>query len=215
MLRARLGFVVVAMATAVACGQQAPEQAPLGADAASYPASAPVGPCGAVTQQHAIEGFIHVDVCSYVQYGTLPPSSGDHYPYWAAYMTYDQPVPEGYWVHNLEHGSIVLSYNCGEAGCAEDIAAAQQMMDQFPVDPVCTQLAEGVQHRLLMTPDPRLDVRFAASAWDGPSAPTASTRPRSSPSRTPTTRRAASRYATRAKTSSAPRRIPPGCGAPP
>jgi hypothetical protein len=163
MLRARLGFVFVATATAVACGQQASEQA--GLDATSYPASAPVGPCGAVTQQHAIEGFNHVDVCSYVDYHTLPPSSGDHYPYWAAYLTYDQPVPEGYWVHNLEHGTIVLSYNCGEAGCADDIAAAQQMMDQFPVDPVCTQAGDGVRHRLLMTPDPRLDVRFAASAW--------------------------------------------------
>jgi hypothetical protein len=159
---------LVAIAAVVACGQggsagsvgEAPSAAP-----ASYPASAPVGTCGAVTQQHAIEGYDHVAVCSYVDYHTLPPSSGDHYPYWAAYLTYDQPVPEGYWVHNLEHGSIVLSYNCGEAGCAEDIAAAQQMMDQFPVDSVCTALAEGVQHRLLMTPDPRLDVRFAASAW--------------------------------------------------
>jgi hypothetical protein len=118
-----------------------------------------------VTQQHAIEGFNHVDACSYVDYHTLPPSSGDHYPFWAAYMTYDQPVPEGYWVHNLEHGGIVLTYNCGDAGCAEDIAAAQQMMDAFPQDSECMQEQSGVVHRLLMTPDPRLDDRFAASAW--------------------------------------------------
>jgi hypothetical protein len=127
--------------------------------------SAPVGLCGAVSQEHPIEGYNHVAVCSYVDYQTLPPSSGNHYPYWAAYMTYDQPLPEGYWVHNLEHGTIVLSYNCGEAGCADDIAAAQQMMDQFPDDPICPIASEGVHHRLLMTPDPRLDVRFAASAW--------------------------------------------------
>jgi Protein of unknown function (DUF3105) len=160
----RLGSVLVAVAAlAVACGQQGPDSA--GKNAVSYTASAPVGPCGAVTQQHPIEGATHVDVCSYVDYHTNPPSSGNHYMYWAQYMTYDQPVPEGYWVHNLEHGSIVLTYNCGEAGCAGDIAAAQQMMDQFPVDPLCTADGEGVRHRLVMTPDPHLEVRFAASAW--------------------------------------------------
>jgi len=159
-------------AMAAACGAQHDPAANAGraADAGdvfdgnSTP-SAAVGPCSAVTEQHPIEGHDHVAVCSYVDYQTLPPSSGDHYPYWAAYMTYDQPVPEGYWVHNLEHGTIVLSYNCGEAGCADDIATAQQMMDQFPDDPLCVSAAEGVRHRLVMTPDPRLDVRFAASAW--------------------------------------------------
>lgn len=158
---AALGFAVVG--TVVSCGAKQESE---GGDAAeSFPASAPVGVCGAVTQQHASEGYGHVDPCSYVDYHTLPPSSGNHYPYWAKYMTYDQPVPEGYWVHNLEHGAIVLSYNCGEAGCADDIAAAQQMIDQYPVDPLCTMANEGVPHRFVMTPDPRLDVRFAASAW--------------------------------------------------
>jgi hypothetical protein len=164
MLPVRLGLVAFAVASAVACGSQAPAG---GSSATgSYPASAPAGKCGAVVQQHAIEGATHVDVCSYVDYHTLPPSSGNHYQYWAAYMSYDQPVPEGYWVHNLEHGSIVLSYNCDEAGCASDVAAAQQMMDKFPDDPLCMQQTQGaVRHRLVMTPDPRLDVRFAASAW--------------------------------------------------
>jgi uncharacterized protein DUF3105 len=127
--------------------------------------SAPVGVCKAVTQQHAIEGRSHVAICSYVDYLTLPPSSGDHYPVWAAYMTYDKPVPEGYWVHDLEHGGIVLSYNCGTGGCAGDIAAAQRMMDAYGDDPLCLSEGSGVRHRFVMTPDPRLDVRFAASAW--------------------------------------------------
>lgn len=158
---------LAALALVAACGSN--EASPSGTSSLdggpSYAASAPVGPCGAVTQQHPIEGETHVAICSYVDYHTLPPSSGDHYPVWAAYMTYDQPVPEGYWVHNLEHGSIVLSYNCGEAGCASDVAAAQQMMDQYPDDALCLSDDQGVTHRLVMTPDPRLDVRFAASAW--------------------------------------------------
>jgi hypothetical protein len=164
-LFASLGVLLVGVA--FACGtREGPAGSTKGqASLPTYDASAPVGVCGAVTQQHAIEGATHVAVCSYVDYLTLPPSSGDHYPYWAAYMTYDQPVPEGFWVHDLEHGAIVLTYDCGEAGCADDIAAAQQMIDAWPDDPLCDAAAEGVKGRFVMTPDPRLDVRFAASAW--------------------------------------------------
>ncbi len=163
---------------------------------ASYEASAPMGICNAVEQQHPIEGFTHVPECSTVAYLTKPPSSGNHYPVWAAYRQYTIVIPEGYWVHDLEHGAIVLSYNCdnyaamtdaaasdsqapdsGDAGdqgaadggplgqCAADIAAAQAMLDALPDDPECTSLGPTVKRRSVMTPDPKLDVPFAASAW--------------------------------------------------
>jgi hypothetical protein len=129
-----------------------------------------MGPCAAVVQQQGIEGANHVAVCTVIEYGTNPPSSGDHYPppYWAAYKTYASPVPEGFWVHDLEHGAVVLTYNCavgqGDATeCAAEVAAAQKMIDALPPDPVCVQL--GISRRTVMTPDPKLDVRFAASAW--------------------------------------------------
>jgi hypothetical protein len=133
----------------------------------SFEASAPVGPCEAVEQEHPIEGFVHVAVCSDVTYGTKPPSSGNHYPIWAAYQTYTTPVPEGFYVHNLEHGTIVLTYNCAlnEAGCTSDVAAAQAMLDALPADPDCAAQGSPVRRRSLMTPDPKLDVPFAASAW--------------------------------------------------
>jgi hypothetical protein len=130
-----------------------------------FEATSPEGACRAIVQEHPIEGANHVPECSYVSYGTLPPSSGNHYPVWAAFKTYSLPVPEGYWVHDLEHGAIVLTYDCGEAGCAADVAAAQAFIDAYPVDPLCTPLNSGAPNRLVMTPDPRLDVRFAASAW--------------------------------------------------
>jgi hypothetical protein len=134
---------------------------------ASFDASTPMGPCEAIVQQQAIEGFAHVALCSPVTYGTKPPSSGDHYPDWAAYKTYTTPVPEGFYVHNLEHGSIVLTYNCGSdaGGCAADVAAAQAMLDALPADPECPAQGSPVRRRSLMTPDPKLDVPFAASAW--------------------------------------------------
>jgi hypothetical protein len=138
------------------CSQSTPED--------PYAASAPLGTCGAVVQQHVIEGRTHVATCSVVDYGTKPPSSGNHYPIWAAYKTYTTPIPEGFWVHNLEHGTIVLSYNC-PGGCDAEVAAAAEMLAGLPQDPECFSLGEGVLRRTLMTPDPKLDVPFAASAW--------------------------------------------------
>jgi hypothetical protein len=157
-----------AMAVA-ACGSS---EAPIdpGVTTGSYPASAPVGPCYAVVQQHAIEGETHVPVCSVVDYHTNPPSSGDHYPIWAEYKSYTSPVPLGFLVHNLEHGAIVLTYNCavgdgGQGECATEVAEASQMIAALPSDQECVSLGEGVSRRTVMSPDPDLDVRFAASAW--------------------------------------------------
>jgi hypothetical protein len=73
-------------------------------------------------------------------------------------MTYSAPIPEGFWVHNMERGAVVLTYNCPN-GCDTDVAAAQAWIDALPTDPVCGA------NRVVMTPDPNLDVEFAASAW--------------------------------------------------
>jgi len=128
------------------------------------PPSAPTGPCNAVVQQRAIEGFTHVPVCSDVTYVSNPPSSGNHYPIWAAFQSYDFAVPEGYWVHDLEHGAVVFSYNC-PGGCAADVAAAQAFIDGLPDDSLCVPADGDPRVRMTMTPDPKLQVRFAASAW--------------------------------------------------
>jgi hypothetical protein len=133
-------------------------------------ASAPMGVCGAIEQEQQIEGWTHEPVCSYIEYFTNPPSSGNHYPIWAAYKTYTTPVPDGFYVHNLEHGAIVLTYNCalydGDGGaCDADIASAQAMLDGLPTDPDCVAQGSPVPLRTLMTPDPALDVPFAASSW--------------------------------------------------
>jgi hypothetical protein len=114
-------------------------------------------PSNCTKQAHATE-------CGLVSYGTKPPSSGNHYPIWAAYQQYTVALPEGYWVHNLEHGAVVMSYNCPD-GCPDDVEAAGKMMSAFPDDPLCAELGGPVRHRLILTPDPALDVRFAASSW--------------------------------------------------
>jgi hypothetical protein len=154
-----LALIFAALSTAACDGDDAPA-----VDTTSYEAGAPMGPCAAVEQRHAIEGQTHVPECSTVTYQTKPPSSGNHYDRWAAFKIYSNPIPEGYWVHDLEHGAVVLSYNCPD-GCDADIAAATQMLNGFPPDPLCLVNDIRVRRRSVMTPDPNLDVKFAASSW--------------------------------------------------
>ncbi len=70
--------------------------------------------------------------------------------------------PRGFWVHNLEHGAVVITYNC-PGGCNAEVAKVQSTIDSFD-DPACSKAA-GVPRHIVMTPDPLLDTRWAASAW--------------------------------------------------
>ena len=116
------------------------------------------GDCKPVVAAHPIEGAVHVPICSPLTYRTNPPSSGNHYGVWADYRTYERPILRGFWVHSLEHGAMVITYNC-PGGCPDEVAAAQAFIDSLPAE------CSSNSRRLILAPDPELDVRFAASAW--------------------------------------------------
>jgi hypothetical protein len=120
--------------------------------------------CGAVTQRQPDEGRVHFVPCTRITYLSNPPSSGTHYADIPAFGVYSEPLPRGYWVHTLEHGAIVLTYNCPE-GCADEIAAASEFIQNLPIDPLCAASGE-LTRRVVLTPDPKLDTRWAASAWN-------------------------------------------------
>jgi hypothetical protein len=50
----------------------------------------------------------HVDVGTDLDSPSFPPTSGPHYPDWAPFGLYDEPVPDGNAIHNLEHGGVVV-----------------------------------------------------------------------------------------------------------
>ncbi|KAK6741618.1 hypothetical protein RB195_009468 [Necator americanus] len=58
-----------------------------------------------------------------IEYEDVPPLRGNHRPNWARYGEYLY-VPEQRWLHNLEHGSIILLYH----PCA-DRAEVQKLRD--------------------------------------------------------------------------------------
>lgn len=57
-------------------------------------------------------GRTHVQVGSQVEYNSNPPTSGPHYEEWVKVGIYDRPQDDRYLIHSLEHGYIVISYNC-------------------------------------------------------------------------------------------------------
>ena len=111
---------------------------------------------------HPSEGGAHTaSLCDPVCYGTLPPSSGTHYGAWPVYKTYSAPVPWGFLVHGLEHGAVEVTYNC-PGGCPDEVAAAQAWIDALPADQACPGAPAP---RVVLAPEPMLDVRWAAAAW--------------------------------------------------
>jgi Protein of unknown function (DUF3105) len=123
--------------------------------------SEPMGDCSAVLRSYTGATAGHLAECSDIEYAMSPPVFGDHYPVWAAYQSYDFPVPLGYLVHDLEHGAVDIFYDCPD-GCADEVATVQNFIDALPADPRCS---EAVRVQLVLVPRPGLGVRWAASAW--------------------------------------------------
>lgn len=55
----------------------------------------------------------HISDIGGVTYNSNPPTSGPHFEAWAKRGAYPYALSDGYLLHSLEHGYIVLSYNCG------------------------------------------------------------------------------------------------------
>jgi hypothetical protein len=85
--------------------------------------------------------------------GLNPPTGGPHCPTPAACTVFSQPVNECQWVHNLEHGHVVLLYNCPQ-GCPEIVDQLTAIRNEFsPSD------------KVVLTPWPPLNSKVAAVVW--------------------------------------------------
>jgi hypothetical protein len=108
-----------------------------------------------------LKNVTHYPKGSAIPYRTWPPSGGPHYPEWYPnYGVLTQRVRPGYWVHNLEHGAIVLAYYC-PAGCPELV---DELISLYEALPRGTSAGE-LEGRLLAVPIEYLDHRLAVIAW--------------------------------------------------
>ena len=99
----------------------------------------------------------HVPEGTDVEYQNDPPASGPHYsgagisPIAAGF--YINPVPPEVWVHNLEHGDIVVLFDC-PGDCPESLIS--DLRSFFAM----------VQHQVVITRYPGLSSPIIAVAWD-------------------------------------------------
>jgi hypothetical protein len=122
----------------------------------------PASTCDATIALPPIQNSRHVPEGTAISYCTNPPSSGPHYPVWAAYEEFGKPVDAPYLVHSLEHGAVILYYRC-ETECPEIVAELRRLRDTMPVDPSCTDFR--TRSRVILAPSPTLPTKVAAVAW--------------------------------------------------
>jgi hypothetical protein len=116
-------------------------------------------------------GNVHVGRGDKVTYPVCPPASGKHVnapPYGPippkVYGPEDQAVPNG-WVHNLEHGGLVLLYSCDKGACDDpSLAELRDLYANFPPSPIC-QVPAGTISPVIARFE-QMPTRYAAIVWD-------------------------------------------------
>ena len=107
----------------------------------------------------ADEGYDHVSAGTPITYAHRPPASGPHYPTWLRSGLYAEPHETGYWVHSLEHGYVVVLYNCS-SDCPDLQGQLQQFYEAAP------KSASFGYQKLVILPYSDMDHKLAAVAWD-------------------------------------------------
>lgn len=96
-------------------------------------------------REHIPEGGSHAP------YNASPPTSGWHYDRWASWGIKTEPLPPELFIHNMEHGGVILHYNCPD-GCPGEV----EMM---------SDIVNRTDETILM-PNPDMESRFALTAWN-------------------------------------------------
>jgi Protein of unknown function (DUF3105) len=87
-----------------------------------------------------------------LDWNTFPPSNGQHYPQWAVWDFYSQPVNPRMVVHNEEHGGVILWW--GEDAPQATVDALNKLYTEDPAG-------------MLGTPIAGFDGKVAITAWTG------------------------------------------------
>lgn len=112
----------------------------------------------------ANEGAAHLPVGEQVTYIANPPASGSHWsqlgiaPVAAGF--YEEQLEEEQWVHNLEHGYVVVLYDCGEACTSGLLKDLEAFFDNAPPSPTFGNV------KLVVTQYTGLPYLVTAVAWD-------------------------------------------------
>lgn len=115
-----------------------------------------------VGEQVPLQSAGHIQPPQKATYNSDPPASGQHYsiPGQAplAWAYYDKQAAPEYWVHNLEHGGVVILYNCPTT-CADDQSKIHDFISNAPRDPKFREV------KIVAVAYPVPGHRFALVSW--------------------------------------------------
>lgn len=96
-----------------------------------------------------------------IHYVESPPSGGIHHLCWWNWGSYTKPVPPERFVHNLEHGGLVLTYDCKD-GCPAEVTQLQAAADAWKA--TATKETKTTREALVL-PYAGAAARFVALCW--------------------------------------------------
>lgn len=109
---------------------------------------------GVVTEVDGDNG-IHIDEPDVITYEDVPPAAGPHRGMWGAWGEYEFMPPQRY-IHNLEHGGVVMLYHP---------CAASEVVDQLRAYAQGRPDDDGGAFRWILTPYPDLPSTVAVAVW--------------------------------------------------
>src|SRR3989338_9906526 len=95
----------------------------------------------------------HVEESEKPTYNSDPPTSGSHYGETEEWGIYDRPLVMEKLVHNLEHGGVLIFYNCKD--CDELVGKLKE---------VAARLAKN-DRKIVLAPYDKLDSKIAIVSW--------------------------------------------------
>lgn len=136
-------------------------------------------------------GREHVADGTVVNYNSNPPTSGSHYGDWTRAGVFDKPISDGHLIHSLEHGYVVISYNCTKsisnyqflisnvlaheedlAGPADSSPSGELIGSQWEsqeckdlIAKLTSVFEKKDKRKLIVIPRPNLDTAIALTAW--------------------------------------------------
>ena len=99
----------------------------------------------------------HVEIGqSHTPYNSDPPTSGEHYPVWADPGFYGEQdrIADEYLVHNLEHGYVILWYDCDQLSsndCNTLTSGIQDIINEYDGYKLIGMPRSGMDYPLILT----------------------------------------------------------------
>jgi hypothetical protein len=120
----------------------------------------------------AVLGRTHVSVGTKVKYNSNPPTSGDHYATWTKSGVYNDEIDDGYLVHSLEHGYVVISHNCEMTNSKLKTQNSKLGTGSARITEDCKSFVNKLKGRvkkdswkLVLIPRKNIDTNFALTSW--------------------------------------------------